>query len=499
MKTWFYYTWKCSITLLLLLLFVACEPYPRESKRIASAFEQAQLVYGEGENDTLLFIPELDKTASYFVRKNDYGKAALSALYYGYSEMNYDRAVAMNAFMDAEHYGDLVHDSLTVARAQYQMGKLLFYDYMKREALSMFKKSEVYFGHHYSEKALTMNAEACAYILLHEYDSAGMCLKNSLFWAELGGSDEAIQKVLNNYAKLYQIQGKYGKAVDYLRMMKPTNNQQTILNWLNFGNIFMAMGEMDSASYYFNQTKAILFEANIKDETMASAYNSLSQFAELQGDFAKALEYQKNDKQYLIKVKDRIEKEGVFRIQQQYDFEKMKNEMSGKVIIRQRIILLLSMIVLLVCIILFLLQKRLVKIQKQEIEAKERTLFYIRQYTDLLKQKGKTMQKVAILMDNKEDKALLDSLRATVFGNKDSWDALMEVFDTLHPGERQHIHQKYPELSEMEQKDIILSYFKVSRQDEALWLKTSVHTIDKIRTSLKELRQEIAEKQKKNL
>lgn len=485
MKTWFYYTWKCSITLLLLLLFVACEPYPRESKRIASAFEQAQLVYGEGENDTLLFIPELDKTASYFVRKNDYGKAALSALYYGYSEMNYDRTVAMNAFMDAEHYGDLVHDSLTVARAQYQMGKLLFYDYMKREALSMFKKSEVYFGHHYSEKALTMNAEACAYILLHEYDSAGMCLKNSLFLAELGGSDEAIQKVLNNYAKLYQIQGEYGKAVDYLRMMKPTNNQQTILNWLNFGNIFMAMGEMDSASYYFNQTKAILFEANIKDETMASAYNSLSQFAELQGDFAKALEYQKNDKQYLIKVKDRIEKEGVFRIQQQYDFEKMKNEMSGKVIIRQRIILLMSCLVIFVFVVLIMQQRRLAKSRQQEIEAKERTLFYVRQYTDLLEIRGKTMQKLAVFMDDKEDKAAFDNLRATVFGKKDPWDALMDIFDTLHPNERDRIQKQYHELTEMEKKSLILSYFNVSRLDEALLLKTSIHSIDKLRKSVK--------------
>lgn len=484
------------ILVLSILAFVSCVSCQRDSERIKDAFEQAQLVYGEGENDTLLFIPELDKASSYFVRKKDYGKAALSALYYGYSEMNYDRITAMNAFMNAEQYGDLVHDSLTVARAQYQIGRMQFYDGRTEEALTILKKADSNFDKSFKGKALNLNALACCHILLQEYEKAELCLKEGLLYAQKSNSDETIQKILNNYAVLYQKQGEKEKAIDYLRMMKPTNNQQTILNWLNLGNIFMAMGEMDSAAYYFNQTKDLLFKANIKDETMALAYNSLSQFAEQQGDFAKALEYQKNDEQYLIKVKDRIEEEGVYRIQQQYDFEKMKNEMSGKVIIRQRIILLLSLMVVLVFMFMVLLQKRLVKIQKQEIEAKERTLFYIRQYTDLLKQKGKTMQKVAILMENKEDKALLDSLRATVFGNKDSWDALMEVFDTLYPGERQHIYQKYPELSEMEQKDIVLSYFKVSRQDEALWLKTSVHTIDKIRTSLKELRQEIAEKQK---
>lgn len=499
MKTWFYYTWKCSMTLLLLLLFVTCEPYPRESKRIASAFEQAQLVYGEGENDTLLFIPELDKTASYFVRKNDYGKAALAALYYGYSEMNYDRTVAMNAFMDAEHYGDLVHDSLTVARAQYQIGRMLYYDGKYEDAILILKNSDSMFGKHYSEKSLSLNVLACCYMLLQDYNNAEVCFNHSLAYSELGNSEEATQKVLNNFAKLYQLQGAYNKAIEYLNMVKPQNSQQMVLNKLNLVSVYMAVGEMDSVAYYFNGMEELLFEENIKDETKVLAYSLLSQYAEHSGDYAKALEYQKENEKYIVKVKERIEKEGVYRIQQQYDFEKIKNEMHEKIMSRQRIILLLSMIVLLICIILFLLQKRLVKIQKQEIEAKERTLFYIRQYTDLLKQKGKTMQKVAILMDNKEDKALLDSLRATVFGNKDSWDALMEVFDTLHPGERQHIHQKYPELSEMEQKDIILSYFKVSRQDEALWLKTSVHTIDKIRTSLKELRQEIAEKQKKNL
>ena len=140
------------------------------------------------------------------------------------------------------------------------------------------------------------------------------------------------------------------------------------------------------------------------------------------------------------------------------------------------------------------LRNSLETIKKQEIEAKERTLFYIRQYTDLLAKQGKTMQKLAIVMENREDKALLDNLRATVFDKKDPWDALVEVFDTLHPDERERIRQQYPELTEMEFKDIILSYFGVSRQDEALMLKTSVHTIDKIRTSVKKKTQESAEK-----
>ena len=257
------------------------------------------------------------------------------------------------------------------------------------------------------------------------------------------------------------------------------------MNQLNLGRAFMTIGEMDSAAYYLCQTEKLLSSVNIKDETMASAYACLSQFAELQGDFAKALEYQKNNKQYIVKVKDNMETESVYRIQQQYDYETIRNEMNKKVIVRQRIILLMSLILVLVFLFLIISQKRLAVIQKQEMDAKERTLFFIRQYTELLTQQGKTMQKLAIVMDNKEDRALLDNLRATVFGKKDPWDALMDVFDTLHPNERERIARLYPELTELELKDIILSYFNVSRQDEALLLKTGIHSIDKLRTSVK--------------
>lgn len=482
---------------LLLAVLTACNS--RESQEMEAALEQAKAVYGDGnleiEVDTVLFIPGLSEAPAYFAGKRQYGKAALAALLNGYTEKDFDKEAAMLSFKEAEHYGELAQDSLTMARAEYWMGRMLFYDYMKREALSLFRKSEGFFGCHYSEKALTMNAEACSYLLLHVFDSAEVCLKNSLVLAEMCESEEAKQKALNNYAILYQIQGDFDKAVDYLRMVKPTNDQQTVLNRLNLGRLFMTIGEMDSAAYYFYQMESFLSLDNIKDETMASAYASLSQFAELQGDFTKALKYQKNDKQYLIKVKDRIEKDGVYRIQQQFDFEKMKNEMNEKVIVRQRIILLMSFVVIFVFVALVMLQRRLAKIHKQEIVTKERTLFYVRQYTELLTKQGKTMQKLAIVIDNKEDKALLENLRATVFGRKDPWDALIEVFDILHPNERERIAHQYANLNDMELKDIILSYFNVSRQDEALLLKTGIHSVDKIRISVKRKKQQISEKQ----
>ena len=116
---------------------------------------------------------------------------------------DYDKADAMESFKKAEYYGEIAHDSLTTARAQFQMGKMFFDDYIQETALDLFKKSFVEFGQQYDEKALTMNMMACCYMFLKEYDSAALCIDQSLYYADLGHSNLAKRKILNNYALLY--------------------------------------------------------------------------------------------------------------------------------------------------------------------------------------------------------------------------------------------------------------------------------------------------------
>lgn len=479
--------------------WVGCSPYPRESQLITEAFERAQSVYGEGENDTLLFIPELDKASAYYARKEDFGKAALAALYYGYSEMDYDKTVAMNAFMEADRYGGMVNDSLTMAKALYQTGKMLYEDYMYDEALVRLNRSDAYFGQHYKERSFVLNAAACCHILLHNYPAADSCLAQSLVYAEYGNSEEARAKAWNNYAKLYQIQGEYDKAIHCLRKVRPLNSQQTVLNQLNLGDVHFKLGAYDSASYYYELVRENLSLYEVKNETKAAAYKSFSIFAEHHGDFTQALNDQKECMVYVVKVKEQVELKNIYRIRQQFDYEALKNKMRGMVITRQRIIICMGLILALAMVALALIQKRLAEIREREIKEKELILFYVRQYTDLLAQQGKTIQKLAIVMDHKDDRALLDNLRATVFGKKDPWKALMDVFDTLHPGERERIRRLYPELTETEQKSYILSYFDVSRQDESLLLNMNIHTLDKLRLSVKKKTQKAAEYPEKNV
>ena len=119
---------------------------------------------------------------------------------------------------------------------------------------------------------------------------------------------------------------------------------------------------------------------------------------------------------------------------------------------------------------------------KQKYEGNEQAARnYAKMLSEAWTKEEMTMLKLAIFLKGKADKASLDELKHTVFGKEDSWEAMMGVVDKIYPGFRETIRQKYPDLSDNEQKDFLLSYFNVSRQDEAALLGVSVSVVDKLR------------------
>ena len=76
---------------------------------------------------------------------------------------------------------------------------------------------------------------------------------------------------------------------------------------------------------------------------------------------------------------------------------------------------------------------------------------------------------------------LLSDLERSVFGDKDHWQAVLAVIEEKYPGLWETLNQKHPDLDEDEKKSYILSHFKLSRQEEADYLGTTVNMVDKIR------------------
>ena len=117
------------------------EAYLNERERMEMALLQGEALFGNRDANEISPImdddffedhhdistsPELERAAAYYAKKKQYGKAAHAALYSGFVQQHYnEKETAMRSFKEAEQYGDLAGDSLSMAQAKYRMGRML--------------------------------------------------------------------------------------------------------------------------------------------------------------------------------------------------------------------------------------------------------------------------------------------------------------------------------------------------------------------------------------
>ena len=453
--------------------------------------------------------PDLERAATYYASKKQYAKAAHAALYSGFVQQHYDeKEAAMQSFKEAEQYGRLAGDSLVVAQAQYKMGRLLFINGMKEDALVLLQTADKGFGNLFVEKALVENMLAVCYMVKGEYEITEHYLHQSLLYADKGHSVMVKRKVLNNYAVLYRLQKKYGQAIACLRKIAEEPNfddTKLLLLNMNYGDVYYEMNKLDSAALYYKQVDMLLPENHVKMETKASAYKSLSKFAENQDNAILALQYWKQYNYWLNEVRDVRERNNVFAVQKKYDYESLQNTMNRKLARTQQIIAIV--IVLFLCFVTIFLFRSAQR-SKREAEAnanlfhfmqqnkalvesnmaqERRALDATQQLSDMLQAKFKTMQKLSFSIENPKNKIALKDLEKEVFGDGEHWEAVIEVLDALYPGLWESITLKYPEMNEMEQRVLMLSRFKLSRMEEAALLGISTSVLDKLRTKVRKM------------
>jgi len=459
--------------------------YFGERQRMDMALLQGEALFGDhgrdlsplmddeffDDKERLTTSPELERAAAYYARKKQYDKAAHAALYSGFVQQHYgEKAAAMQSFKEAEHYGGLAGDSLAVARAEHKMGKMLLDDGMVQEALTILRNAELGFGNQFSEKVLSLNMIAVCHLVLGDYDNAETCLQQGLEYAEKGHFDKVKRKILNNFGVLYQLQGKYDQTINCLRQIasepNPDNTELLLLN-MNLGDVYFETHETDSAAFYYRRVESFLPEANIKMETLVSAYSSLSQFAESQHDDSLALYYWKQYDKWLDEIRDKRKQNNLYGIQQKYDYGSLQNIMNQKVIIRQRIIIVISILLFISSIIIMLLQYR----HKQLLEEES----MMKQQIDTMKQELRHSQQVlqqraSNLYKTEGDKA---------------WEHILADFETAYPQAMENLKAAHPELSDTERNIVILSFLGFRMKEEAEILHLSLHTVAKYRTNIR--------------
>lgn len=497
--------------------------YFSERERMDMALLQAEVLFGDhgqdispvmdddffDSHDNLSPSPELERAATYFAQKKQYAKAAHAALYSGYVQQHYgEKENAMRSFKEAERYGKLAIDSLIVARTEYWMGKMLYKEGRKQEALLSFKTSSNYIGQRYAEQAIIENSKAIIYMLLNQNDSSAFCLQQSIYYSQLSGSDKVKHKALNNYSVLYRKQGKFDQSVACLRQMannRCLNESGRFVYYLNMGRIFMAAGKIDSIALYSKHIEDYLPTCQIKLETKVSTYDFLFQVAEIQGEQTKALRWKELHEKALYEVMFQRQEQNVYRIQQQYDYESLQNTMNQKLARTQRIIalgivLLLSVMALFLCYSsqrnkreaetnanLFHFMQQNEELKRRHEEYNNTEIDKAQKMSDMLLDKFRTMQKMDYYLQNQGDKSTLRELEKELFRNKNHLEAIMELFDTMYPDLQTTFKAKYPQATDLECKVYLFSRFRLSRVEEATLLGISTSVLDKVRGKVRKM------------
>ena len=458
--------------------------------------------------------PELERAADYYARKKQYDKAAHAALYSGFIQQHYsEKTIAMQSFKDAERYGGMAVDSLTVMFAKYWMGKMLFEDGSVQESVIILENSEKGFNNNYSAKALVKNMLAVCHMVLGDFENAEMCLHQSLVLSEKAHVNKVKCRVLNNYAVLYRLQGKFDLSLNNLRQTTECcnpNDAELFTFLLNMGKTFMAARKMDSATVYYQRIEDLLSVVHVKNETKVSAYGALSRFEEVQNNIQLALQYRQKHEEFLYEVIRQQQEQNIYRIQQQYDYENLQNALNRKIIFRHRIILIISLLLFTATAIILVLQLRHKQMQEAEAEMQRQ----IENLKNDLKQSVKTSyleqelsSRLRLIIsaylkqkNGYDPKNEWSSIVYKLMNGKESlFDAVLVEMGKVYPDIYTVLRQKYPELNETETKVCLLSCSDLSNTEMAEILEMSKFTIDKNRSKLRDKLNLKPEKMKEQL
>jgi DNA-directed RNA polymerase specialized sigma24 family protein len=417
-----------------------------------------------------------------------------------------NKAVALQLFKDAELYGLLAHDTLTVAHAKYHIARCLGYYADKEEVVSLLKAAAKGFGEEYADRAEALRELGDFYQYHGQFDSSAYYLDQALAYAEQSGALEAKRDCLSAFHVMYFNAGDYEKSANYLSQFWQASIEDADDNLLMYyyhdmGNIFYESGNLDSANYYYSRLEELVSQTEPNADTWFY-YGVLSDYAEELGDYETACKYGclYEEGNNLKEIEQ--QENNLALISHKYDSEVMQNELNRNIIIKQRIIVITSLVATLVLAALLVSQIRLARRRKREAEINAE-LFHFKQqnkdlaqkhaeyeqiqqdYADRLSEALMKEQRIMLLLDNylnSNKKAnLLKDLETSVYDDKDHWEAMLEVVDQLYPELAETLQQKYPNLDEDERKSYILSYFKLSRQEEADYLGTTVNMVDKLR------------------
>ena len=199
-----------------------------------------------------------------------------------------NKAEAMRLFKEAERYGHLTNQTLTVAHAQYHIAQCMGYYADKEEVVLLLKAAAEGFGEDYADRAEALRELGDFYQFHKQFDSAAYYLEQAMTYADQSKSTEAKRDVLSAFHTLYFNAGDYEKSADYLNQfwqasISDDDDNLLMYYYHDMGNIYFVSGDLDSADYYYSRLEELVSQTEPNEDTWFY-YGVLSDFAEERGD-----------------------------------------------------------------------------------------------------------------------------------------------------------------------------------------------------------------------
>ena len=492
------------------------EVYFTEAQRMEMALLQGRAIYGDDRdatdptksNGNILFdkvmnhtytSPDLDRAPAYFAKKGQLQKAALAALYKGYDLQSiYADGLALQSFKEATDYALRAGDSLTAARAFFQMGRHLHWMDRYGEAAVALDSADRYFGNRLYERAFVQNMMGVNQCFLEEFTDAAIHLANCLEFAVESGNKEA------------QWRGMFNQGI--LAGDKFFDQRDVGLQYLRLLEAEATGLKLATKAYGIYK---LFFNHNVRHKIKPIDDDSTAYYS---GVWASAMQFDRKYKlggadvfcfygrqhdlypvflTHWITADETVygESYGVIknyrRQQQRNDYLNLRNAMAEKHLQKQHktmvsCIVAISALLLIIGALLFWLKRKpkteMVETQpeapKPEIQTPE------------LKQPGNRLR--LILAAARIEKNAYDPkmewkplVRQVMNGKETKFESAVSVIEAAYPGLQAMIAEQYPELNETDAKVCLLSCSGLTNTEMGDLLGLSVHSINKSRSELR--------------
>lgn len=420
----------------------------------------------------------IKESVEYFSIEKNNKKLGLAYFYQNrvyQAQKNYEKAIL--SCLEARKYAILTSNDNLLGFIHHDLGYMYKRQFNPEKSIENYKLSQEHFFKTGDLKFAnyTYNFIASGYLIMvpPQIDSAIVNYRKSLLYAEQMQDSNQIADIHKNISLVYEEQKDYPKVkIELLKALKMSSDKKiSTIILTNLVETYIHLQQSDSAMFYMDQLNEMM-----KDEdNLESRYNYhflLYNLYKNSKKFDLALENYEIYKTYADSIYENNISQSLFRIQEEYEQESLKNEYNRVLIHRLYLsVTLLAASILCILIIYYLIRKTKTRtkdllVAEHTMETLQRMLsFHEGQDTKLrrlLVERLDIARKVAKMQDKKTkndkdfikeynrifDRNLLDSLF--------DWNNIYSLINDIYNGFANKIGERFPELSEKEKRLICL-------------------------------------------